>query len=330
MNRIARAGATVAVLALAVSSLTACNRDTAAAANGGAAGKTNAVMVMSTLNNPFFVTVANGAKAEAKTLGMHLSVLNANNSDQGSLDLTASAITQKPDVLIIDPVGAESGGSMVLAANDANIPVMGFDRAPSAGKLANFIGYNAIDAGKRAADSLAESIGKSGTVVEIQGILGTNVAQDRSKGFEQAIAAYPAIKVVATQAADFDRGKALNVMSDILQANPKIDGVYAANDEMAMGVIAALDAAGKAGKVKVVGNDAIGDALTAIEAGTMYSTHAESAYALGQEVMRMAAKVAKGQKVPADVKLNGKIVTKATHDEYCAYLVKLGDTKSCA
>ena len=219
---------------------------------------------------------------------------------------------------------------MVLAANDANIPVMGFDRAPSAGKLANFIGYNAIDAGKRAADSLAESIGKSGTVVEIQGILGTNVAQDRSKGFEQAIAAYPAIKVVATQAADFDRGKALNVMSDILQANPKIDGVYAANDEMAMGVIAALDAAGKAGKVKVVGNDAIGDALTAIEAGTMYSTHAESAYALGQEVMRMAAKVAKGQKVPADVKLNGKIVTKATHDEYCAYLVKLGDTKSCA
>ena len=144
---------------------------------------------------------------------------NANNSDQDALNLTTTAVTKRPDVLIIDPVSSEGGrdgeqGHQRLGAGHGLRP------AAPAGDVANSIGYDAIAAGKAAADSLAEAVGEKGKVVEIQGIMGTNVAQDRSKGFDEEIKAYPGIHVVATQAADFDRGKALDVMTNVLQAHP--------------------------------------------------------------------------------------------------------------
>ena len=191
------------------------------------------------------------------------------------------------------------------------------------------IGYDAVQAGKEAAKSLAESIGEKGKVVEIQGILGTNVAQDRSKGFNEGIKAYPDIEVVAQQAADFDRGKALDVMTNVLQGNSDIDGVYAANDEMALGVVAALKARNLAGQVKVVGNDGIGDALKAIEAGTMYSTHAESPFVLGKEVLGISLKVADGEKVEKNTVLQGRLVTKDQVADFCEFLTDEGDTDTC-
>nr|WP_240973071.1 substrate-binding domain-containing protein [Nonomuraea sp. FMUSA5-5] len=167
--------------------------------------------------------------------------------------------------------------------------------------------------------------GGKGKVVEIQGILGTNVAQDRSKGFQQQIATHKDIRVVATQAADFDRAKALNVMTNVLQANPDIDGVYAANDEMAMGVLAALKARNLVGKVKVVGNDGIADALAAVAAGQMYATNAESPFALGQKVISLAGDVLGGKQVQPDETLRGELVTKDNVKEYADHLTSLGD-----
>ena len=317
----------LAVVALAALTAAGCGRGEGAA--GGPSGTKDATLIMRTLNNPFFVSVADGAKAQAAGAGLNLSVQNANNSDQSALDLTTTSLAKKPAVLIIDPVGSQSGTAMTKAANAAGVPVMAFDRRPDSGNLATFIGYDAVQAGKNAAASLGEALGGKGKVVEIQGILGTNVAQDRSKGFRAGIAAFPDIQVVATQAADFDRGKALNVMTNVLQANPNIDGVYAANDEMALGVVAALSAQGKAGTVKVVGNDGIADAIAAVSAGTMYSTNAESPYALGQEVVKLASSVAKGEQVAAEKVLQGKLVKKADVSSYCQYLTSIGDTKGC-
>ncbi len=154
-------------------------------------------------------------------------------------------------------------------------------------------------------------------------------AQDRSKGFNEGIKAYPDIEVVAQQAADFDRGKALDVMTNVLQGNSDIDGVYAANDEMALGVVAALKARNLAGQVKVVGNDGIGDALKAIEAGTMYSTHAESPFVLGKEVLGISLKVADGEKVEKNTVLQGRLVTKDQVADFCEFLTDEGDTDTC-
>ncbi|MGI5144771.1 MULTISPECIES: substrate-binding domain-containing protein [unclassified Streptomyces] len=326
--RTARTAAVIAaVTALA---LTGCSRGTQNAASGTSPGKASgnktATLIMSTLNNPFFVSVENGAQSQASKSGVKLSVQNANNSDSTALNLATTAISKQVGALIIDPVSSTSATASVKQANSANIPVMAFDRKPDSGTLSSFIGYDAIQAGRNAADALATSLGKKGTIVEIQGLLGTNVAQDRSKGFEEQIAKYPNIKTVAKQAADFDRAKALDVMTNVLQAHPDIDGVYAANDEMAMGALAALKARSLAGKVRLVGNDGIADALAAIQAGTMYATNAESPYALGQKVISLAGNVLDGKKVAAEETLQGKLVTKSTVKAYARYLVGLGDS----
>lgn len=322
--RLSRTATTIALAATTLLAFTGCGRGADEASSGQ-----SATLVMSTLNNPFFVSVADGAKDGADDLGIELSVENANNSDQTALDLTIDAVTQDPDVLIIDPVSSEGGAAMVKQANQASVPVMAFDRRPASGDLANFIGYDAIAAGREGAKSLAEAIGEKGTVVEIQGIMGTNVAQDRSEGFQEEIGSYPGIEVVATQAAEFDRGQALDVMTNILQANPDIDGVYAANDEMALGVVAALESRGLTGKVQVVGNDGIADALAAVAAGDMYSTHAESPYALGKEVIKIADAIASGDAPSEDKVLQGTLVKKADVPDYCAEIEEIGDTETC-
>ena len=318
---------TMAVVTTMSLSLAACNRSSAA--DTAAGGTKSATLVISTLNNPFFVSVADGAKAKAKTLGMTIDVQNANNADQASLDLASAALNKKPSVLIIDPVSSASGGSIVTLANTGGVPVVAFDRMPESGDLKAFIGYDAIQAGKNGAKAMGEALGGRGKIVEIQGIMGTSVAQERSKGFNEGIKAFPGIKVVATQPAEFDRGKALNVMTNVLQSNRDIDGVYAANDEMALGVIAALKAAGLTDKVKVVGNDGIADAVKAIKDGTLYATNAESPFALGSEVMALAAKVANGEQVEKKKVLQGFLVKSADVPSYCKKLADLGDTATC-
>ena len=326
--------ATGVAVAAVVLPLGACSRggSSGSATSSGsgqssaASGSKSAVMIMSTLNNPFFVSVKNGAAAEAPQKGIKLDVENANNSDSTALNLATSALAKQPGILIIDPVGSQSATASVNAANSANVPVMAFDRKPEGGNLATFVGYDAIQAGRNAADALAKGLGDKGSIVEIQGILGTNVAQDRSKGFEQEMAAkYPNIKIVTKQAADFDRAKALDVMTNILQAHSDINGVYAANDEMAMGVLAALKARNLDGKVVLVGNDGIADALAAIAAGTMYATNAESPYALGQKVADLAADVINGKSVEKNTTLEGQLVDKSNVKAYAQHLVSIGD-----
>lgn len=309
--------------------LAACGRGSDSGSSSSGDSK-SATLVISTLDNPFFVSVADGAKAKASKVGITLDVQNANNSDQSSLDLASTALNKQPSVMIIDPVSSASGGSIVEQANTADVPVVAFDRMPSSGELEAFIGYDAIQAGKNGATALSEALGGQGTVVEIQGIMGTSVAQERSEGFQQQIKSSPGIKVVSTQAAEFDRGTALDVMTNILQSQPDIDGVYAANDEMALGVIAALRARGLEGKVEVVGNDGIADAVTAVRNGTMYATNAESPFALGVEVMTLADSVADGKPVEENKVLEGFLVKKGDVDSYCKELASLGDTETCA
>ena len=318
---------TMALVTTVALSVSACNRTSST--DGAGDGSKSATLVISTLNNPFFVSVTDGAKAKAKNLGITIDVQNANNADQASLDMATAALSKKPSVLIIDPVSSASGGSIVTQANTAGVPVVAFDRMPAGGDLKAFIGYDAIQAGKNGAKALGEAVGGRGKIVEIQGIMGTSVAQERSKGFEELIKEFPGISIVATQAAEFDRGKALDVMTNVLQANQDIAGVYAANDEMALGVIAALKSAGLAGKVKVVGNDGIADAVKAIKDGTLFATNAESPFALGSEVMDLAGKVATGQTVEKNKVLQGFLVKLADVPSYCQKLAGLGDTATC-
>jgi ribose transport system substrate-binding protein len=273
------------------------------------------------------VSLKNGAEEEAKKDGITLDLQNANNSDSTELNFVTTDVVKKPGVLILDPTSSNAAAASVKQANGASVPVVAFDRQPQSGNLKAFVGYNAIDAGKRAADALAAAIHDKGDVAEVEGILGTNVAQDRHTGFREETAKYPNIHIVATQSASFDQATALDVMTNILQAHPNIQGVYAANDEMALGVLAALKPRGLVGKVAVVGNDGIEQALAAIQAGQMAATNAESAFAEGQRVVELADDVLEGKQIPqASETLEGTLVTKANLKSYARYLVGIGDS----
>jgi len=313
----------------------ACSSSATAAGpgSGSATGSTSgssaktADLVISTLNNPFFVSLKNGAEAEAEKDGIALDVQNANNSDSTELNFVTTDVVKKPGVLILDPTSSDAAAASVKQANGASVPVVAFDRQPQSGTLKAFVGYNAIDAGKRAADALATTIHDKGNVVEVEGILGTNVAQDRHTGFRQEIAKYPNIHVVAAQSANFDQATALDVMTNILQAHPDIQGVYAANDEMALGVLAALKSRDMTGRVAVVGNDGIEQALAAVQDGQEEATNAESAFAEGQRVVDLADDVLQGKQIPqASETLEGTLVTKANLKSYAQTLVSIGDS----
>ncbi|MCL4425492.1 MAG: substrate-binding domain-containing protein, partial [Firmicutes bacterium] len=228
------------------------------------AKKVKVGLSMNTLNNPFFVAVKEGAEAGAKSLGYELIVTDAQNKPAKQLSDVENLIQQKPDILILDPADSDGIVAAVEAANKAGIPVFTIDRQAKGGKTITHIGFDAIKSGNIAGQFLADALKGKGKIVEIQGIMGTNVAQDRSKGFNEIMAKNPGMKIVARQTANFDRAEAMKVMENILQANPEIDGVYAANDEMALGALAAIEAAGRTSKIKLIGCDAIDPALDAV------------------------------------------------------------------
>lgn len=265
---------------------------------------------MNTLNNPFFVAVKEGAEAQAKELGYDLVVTDAQNNPGQQLADVENLLQQNLDMLIIDPADSDAIAEAVKKANDAKIPVFTIDRQSNGGEVITHIGFDAIKSGNIAGDYLAKALNGKGKIVEIQGIMGTNVARDRSKGFNEAISKHPDMKIISQQAADFDRGKALSVMENILQANPDIDAVYAANDEMALGALAAIEAAGRLDKITLIGCDAVDPALDAIRQGKLEATIAEPPFFLGKEAIITAQKISKGEKVEKSVILDSTLVTK--------------------
>ena len=158
------------------------------------------------------------------------------------------------------------------------------------------------------------NIGGKGKIVELQGIMGTNVAQQRSEGFNSVIAENPDMEIVACQVADFDRAKAMSVMENILQANPEIDGLYAANDEMLLGALEAMDAAGRTADIVKVGCDAIDDTLEAIKDKRVEATIAEPPFFLGKAILNTAYDYLEGKEVEAHVVLDNQLVTQDTVD----------------
>ncbi|MEW9051124.1 MAG: substrate-binding domain-containing protein [Neobacillus sp.] len=296
-------------------SLVGCSMDEGSTTTSGSKskeddGKLKVGLSMNTFNNPFFVAVKEGAEAQAKEEKIDLVVTDAQNDPGKQLSDVENLLQQNIDILIIDPTDSDAIVEAVKKANDADIPVFTIDRASNGGEVVTHIGFDAIKSGGIAGNYLVEALGGKGKIVEIQGILGTNVGQERSKGFNDVIKAASGFELVAQQAANFDRGEAMKVMEDILQANPEIDGVYAANDEMALGALAAIEAAGRLDEITLIGCDAIDPSIAAIKAGKMEATIAEPPFFLGKEAILTAIKISKGETIEKSVILDSTLVTK--------------------
>ncbi|WP_327577671.1 ABC transporter permease/substrate-binding protein [Streptomyces sp. NBC_00145] len=277
--------------------------------NKGSSGtSTKLGLSVSTLNNPFFVQMKAGAQAEAKKEGVKLTVTDAQNDASQQANQLQNFTSEGMSSVIVNPVDSDAVGPAVRGANKADIPVVAADRGVNKAKTATLVASDNVAGGRQAAKTLADKLGGSGKIVILQGTAGTSASRERGQGFAEGIKAYPGIKVVAEQPADFDRTKGLDVMTNMLQANAGVDGVFAENDEMALGAIKALGS--KAGKsVAVVGFDGTPDGLKAVEAGTLYASVAQQPKELGRIAVQNAVRAAKDRKVAEMVKVPVKVVT---------------------
>ncbi|WP_405736824.1 substrate-binding domain-containing protein [Streptomyces sp. NBC_00028] len=264
---------------------------------------------LSTLNNPFFVQIRAGAQAEAKKLGVDLTVTDAQNDASQQANQLENFTSSGLGTIIVNAVDSDAVTPAAKAVNKAGIPLVAVDRAVNNADTAALVASDNVAGGKLAAKDLAEKLGGKGKIVVLQGQAGTSASRERGAGFTEGLKAYPGIEVVAKQPADWDRTKGLDVMTNLLQANPDIDGVFAENDEMALGTIKALGS--KAGKsVQVIGFDGTEDGLNAVKAGTLYASVAQQPAELGRIAVQNAVKVAEGDKVEKSVMVPVKVVTK--------------------
>jgi ribose transport system substrate-binding protein len=264
---------------------------------------------ISTLNNPFFVSLKEGAEKEAKSQGTEIITVDAQNDSAKQVSDIEDLIQKGVNVLIVNPADSDAIKAAIESANNANIPVITVDRSANGGTVVSHIASDNVAGGQMAGDFILEKLGKKGKVVELEGIPGSSAARERGEGFHKAIDAVADIQVVAKQAADFDRAKGLTVMENILQGNKDIQAVFAHNDEMALGALQALDAAGMK-DVIVVGFDATDDAVKAVNDGKMAATVAQKPAEIGQKGVQTAMKVFKKESVDKFVPVSLELIKK--------------------
>ncbi|WP_454861985.1 ribose ABC transporter substrate-binding protein RbsB [Peribacillus frigoritolerans] len=261
---------------------------------------------ISTLNNPFFVSLKDGIEKKAKEKGMKVTVVDAQDDTAKQISGIEDLILQKVDVLLVNPTDSAAISSAVKDANDAGIPVITIDRSSDEGDIETFIASDNVAGGEMAAEYLVKELGEKAKVVELEGVSGASATRERGKGFHNI--ADKQLEVLTSQTAEFDRTKGLNVMENILQGNKDIQAVFAHNDEMALGAIEAIKAAGK--DIIVVGFDGNDDALKAVESGELKATIAQQPALIGEEAVNAAEKILKGDKVDDTISVPLKLVTK--------------------
>ncbi|WP_164917307.1 ribose ABC transporter substrate-binding protein RbsB [Clostridium sp. JN-9] len=265
-------------------------------------------MVISTQNNPFFVSMKQGAEKKAKELGYDLIVVDSGNDAAKERSNVEDLVQKGVGALIINPTDSDAVANSIGVANDAKIPVLTVDRKANGGQVISHIASDNVKGGQMAAEFILKKLNGKGNIVELQGVPGASATRDRGTGFHKGIDGKAGVKVVASQAADFDRQKGLSVMENIIQATPNFDAVFAHNDEMALGALKALKAANK--NVIVVGFDGGEDAKNAVNNGEMSATIAQQPDLMGSLAVENAVKVIKGESVPKEIPVDLQLYIK--------------------
>ncbi|MDG5472473.1 ribose ABC transporter substrate-binding protein RbsB [Jeotgalibacillus sp. ET6] len=270
--------------------------------NGGAIG-----FSISTLNNPFFVTLSEGAEAQAEEAGMDITVVDAQDDPAKQISDIEDLIQQDVDLILVNPTDSAAIASAIESANSSDIPVITVDRSAEGGEVVTHIASDNVEGGRLAGNFIIEELGGSGNVVELEGIAGSSAARERGEGFNEVVNESE-IEIVANQTANFDRAEGLSVMENIIQSGAEFDAVFAHNDEMALGAVEALEAAGMS-DVIVVGFDATEDAVAAVEAGTMAATVAQKPDEIGMSAIETAQTVLDGETVEEFVPVELELIT---------------------
>ena len=306
------------LLVIALALTIACNRGPAT--NGGTS-KPTVALVLKTLNHPFFVDMRRGAQEAADRLGVTLQVQAAEREIdvEKQMQIVENMIQTGIQALAITPSGSREIVSALVKARDAKVPIIVVDTrldakaAADAGvRTETFVGSDNYEGGKLAGDYLVKAAAGKARVGILEGIPGHETGDSRLRGFRDAVKGSAGVAIVASQPANWERDQGFNVFQNMLQAHPDIDSVFACSDLMALGAIEAIAAAGKTGKIRVIGFDALDDAKKAIAAGTMAASVAQFPSEMGRAAVESAVKVMHGEKVPEDIKVRLELVTKDT------------------
>ena len=278
----------------------------AASITAPAMAKDSIALVISTLDNPFFVTLKEGAEKQAKALDYDLVVLDSQNDPAKELANVEDISVRGVKILLINPTDSDAVGNAIAVANQKKLPVITLDRAANKGQVVAHIASDNTAGGEMAGNYIAEKLGKGAKIIQLEGLAGTSAARERGAGFAKAAQAHD-FKILASQPADFDRSKGLNVMENLLTAQPEVQGVFAQNDEMALGALRAIQAAGKKDLV-LVGFDGTDDGVKAVKGGKMAATIAQQPDKIGEIGVQTADKVLKGEKVEASIPVELKLI----------------------
>jgi len=263
------ASLTIFAVAGCTSSQKSSNAPTNQASGANAvAGKSIGVSLLD-LQATFYQDMEQGMKAEAAKYGYTISFQDANHDQAKQTSQVEDFISRKVDAIVLSPADSKAVGPAIVEANNANVPVFTADIASTAstGKVICHVASDNVQGGRVAADLLGKALNGQGTIAIIDEPEVTSV-QDRVRGFKTELAAkYPSITIVADQTAGGDRTKAADVMDNLMQRFPNLSGVFGINDDSALGALRSIAAAGKVGKIKIVGYDANPEAKKAIDAG---------------------------------------------------------------
>ena len=282
-------------------------------------------LVLKTLNNPFFIDMQKGAEDAAKKLGVKLVVQAAEREVdvEKQMQIIENLIQTKVSALCITPSGSKEIVPAIVKANRVGIPVLIVDTRvnqpalnDAGGKVSGFIGSDNLEGGRVAGEFIAKALQGKGKVAVLEGIPGHETGDSRLKGFRQIMASNPGIEIVSSQTANWERDQGYTVFQNVLQAHPDIQALFACSDLMALGAVEAISAAGKTGKIIVVGFDAFSEAREAVLKGTMAATIAQSSYDMGKTAVENALHVLRGEKIQEDISLGVQLITKENAKQF--------------
>jgi inositol transport system substrate-binding protein len=263
------------------------------------------------LQNEFIINIQDAVRAEAGKLNVNLVEADGQGNAENQISQVQNFIAQGVNAIILNPYDKEGSAPVVDLAVKAHIPIVVVNALVSNLEKADaYVGSEDAEAGRIAAQRIMDVLHGKGSIAVIHGPNGHSAEVQRSDGIREVLAKYPDAKIVVEQTANWDRAQALNLMENWLASGRQIDAVIAQNDEMALGALKAIEAAGKQNQIAVIGIDAIPDALKAVAGGKMVGTVFQDAKGQGTLAVDLAAQLVQGKKVSHDNYIPFQLVTK--------------------
>ncbi len=266
--------------------------------------------------NPFFQAVRFGADNAAKQMNVRVThyVPTKPDSIPEQMSQVEDVIVKKPNAIVFTPVDYKAMVPAVAKMNAAKIPVVNVTDRSESGTFVTFVGASDYQLGLETARYLIKTMGGKGNVIIIEGVKGALTSIDRVRGFNDAIKEAPGIKLLASQPANYQRLQALQVMENVMQTYPQIDGVLAANDAMASGVIEAMDGAGR--KALVTGINGTQEAIDAIKSGKLLATGDYNGFMQGCVGVMAAVRDLRKQPVPKEIFFPASVIKKDNYQKW--------------